>query len=176
MRDVFEKYILDLKNAYADGGTEHSGRPALKTLLDAFAVKQNQPASVQHEPKRLADKGAPDFKVSRQGMILGYVKRGSTNLDKARNSDQIKRYRTLSANILLTDYLHFVSITRMASSARRCAMRVTSKIRNFGCAMIAWPPSRAGRLLLHRARRHRSRRAARAGPCHAEQAAARLSR
>jgi hypothetical protein len=28
---------------------------------------------VQHEPKRAAGKGAPDFKVSDGGLILGYV-------------------------------------------------------------------------------------------------------
>ena len=73
--------------------------------------KTHQPA-VQHEPKHVAEKGAPDFKVSRRGMILGYVENKAIgeNLDKVLKSDQIKRYRTLSDNILLTDYSHWVWI------------------------------------------------------------------
>lgn len=67
---------------------------------------------VQHEPKRDADKGAPDFKVKRQGMILGYVevKEIGANLDKILKSDQIVKYRKLSDNIVVTDYFHFIRI------------------------------------------------------------------
>ncbi len=104
MKDVFEKYLSDLRAAYREEGTEHSGRTALENLLNAFAAEQAPPANVQHEPKHVAEKGAPDFKVSRQGMILGYVENKAIgeNLDKVLKSDQIKRYRTLSDNILLT--------------------------------------------------------------------------
>jgi hypothetical protein len=110
VKDAFENYLRDLRAAYAEEGTEQSGRPALKALLDAFAARENPPASVQHEPTQVAKKGAPDFKVSHQGMILGYVENKGIgeNLDKVLKSDQIKRYRTLSDNILLTDYLHFI--------------------------------------------------------------------
>ena len=114
MIDVFDAYLRALRAAYSEEGTEQSGRPALKALLDAFAAKEIPPASVQHEPTQVAKKGAPDFKVSRQGMILGYVENKGIgeNLDKVLKSDQIKRYRTLSENILLTDYLHFIWINR----------------------------------------------------------------
>ena len=33
MRESFDKYLLNLRRAYADGGTEHSGRAALEALL-----------------------------------------------------------------------------------------------------------------------------------------------
>ena len=114
MQDVFDRYVLELKKAYAEEGTEQSGRPALKALLDVFAAMQVPPASVQHEPKQVAAKGAPDFKVSRDGMILGYVENKGIgeNLDRVLKSDQIKRYRTLSENIVLTDYLHFIWINK----------------------------------------------------------------
>lgn len=69
---------------------------------------------MQHEPKRSPEKGAPDFKISKKGLILGYVeaKTIGENLDKVLKSDQIKRYKTLSQNIVLTDYLHFAWITK----------------------------------------------------------------
>ena len=46
----------------------------------------------------------------KQGMILGYVedKTIGENLDQVLKSDQIARYKQLSGNILLTDYLQFI--------------------------------------------------------------------
>ena len=43
-------------------------------------------------------------------MILGYVedKTIGENLDQVLKSDQIARYKQLSGNILLTDYLQFI--------------------------------------------------------------------
>ena len=70
--------------------------------------------AVQHEPKRVADKGAPDFKITKRGLILGYVENKAIgeNLDKVLKSDQITRYKSLSQNIILTDYLHFIWINK----------------------------------------------------------------
>jgi hypothetical protein len=47
-------------------------------------------------------------------MILGYVedKTIGENLDKVLKSDQITRYKSLSQNIILTDYLHFIWINK----------------------------------------------------------------
>lgn len=62
----------------------------------------------------MADKGAPDFKIIKGGLILGYVENKAIgeNLDKVLKSDQIKRYKTLSVNIIVTDYLHFIWINK----------------------------------------------------------------
>lgn len=56
--------------------------------------------------------GAPDFIVMKAAMILGYVENKTVgeNLDQILKSDQIDRYKKLSSNILLTDYLQFVWI------------------------------------------------------------------
>ncbi len=114
MDSRFDTYIKALAAAYRDeGGTEHSGRTALENLLNVFAVEaMERGIGVKHEPKRHADKGAPDFKVSRAGMILGYVevKEIGANLDKVLKSDQIAKYRKLSDNIVVTDYLQFIRI------------------------------------------------------------------
>src|SRR5688572_17973405 len=105
MVSVFDTYLRKLRETPIDEQTEHTGRAALEALLNDFAAKgvRNR-AAVQHEPKRAAAKGAPDFKVSRGGMILGYVetKAIGENLDKILKSDQITRYKTLSQNIILT--------------------------------------------------------------------------
>ena len=71
MKAVFEKYLLALRRKPLDEKTEHTDRGALETLLQAIADESDSGISVQHEPKREADKGAPDFKITRSGLILG---------------------------------------------------------------------------------------------------------
>ncbi|KJS16121.1 MAG: hypothetical protein VR78_07975 [Hoeflea sp. BRH_c9] len=113
MSNRFDSYLTALAAAYRDGGTEHTGRTALENLLNAFGADAlRSDIFVQHEPKREQDKGAPDFKIKHAGMILGYVevKEIGANLDKVLKSDQIKKYRTLSDNIVVTDYLQFIRI------------------------------------------------------------------
>ncbi|MDE0059570.1 MAG: N-6 DNA methylase [Defluviicoccus sp.] len=110
----FDSYLKSLCETPFSEHTEHTGRTALENLLKAVADSADGNIGIQQEPQRVADKGAPDFKVSRQGMILGYVetKAVGDNLDQVLKSDQLQRYKSLSDNILLTDYLHFIWINR----------------------------------------------------------------
>lgn len=113
-RNVFDRYFLALRKTPPDKKTEHTDRGALEALLQAVADGADGKTAVQHEPKREAEKGAPDFRVTRRGLILGYVenKQIGENLDRVLKSEQIKKYKSLSANIVLTDYLHFVWISK----------------------------------------------------------------
>ncbi|MDP2619326.1 MAG: type ISP restriction/modification enzyme [Hyphomicrobiales bacterium] len=115
MATPFDAYLRKLREIPIEEHTEHTGRSALEALLNQFAAEADAKGiTVQHEPKREADKGAPDFKIKRQGMIVGYVENKAIgeNLDKVLKSDQIKRYRDLSGNILLTDYLQWILLDR----------------------------------------------------------------
>ncbi len=115
MPSPFDAYLLKLREVPLADHTEHTGRSALEALLNQLAPQAaGHKLIIQHEPKRKSGKGAPDFKISRQGSILGYVevKEIGENLDKVLKTDQIKRYRTLSDNILLTDYLQWIWIDR----------------------------------------------------------------
>ena len=111
---VFERYLLALRRTAVEEKTEHTDRPALEALLQALADESEKGVKVQHEPKRIANKGAPDFKVTKNGLILGYVenKQIGEPLDKVLKSEQIAKYKTLSQNILVTDYLHFAWINK----------------------------------------------------------------
>lgn len=111
MNQIFEVYLLKLKNTAVSEQTEHTSRAALEGLLQEFAAK-GKGIKVQHEPRRVADKGAPDYRITAKGMILGYVEVKSigADLNKILKSDQIAKYRQLSGNILLTDYLDFIWI------------------------------------------------------------------
>jgi hypothetical protein len=112
--DLFDRYLLALRATPFDDKTEHTDRAALQSLLRAIADVDRSGVGVHHEPKRVAGKGAPDFKVTKGGLILGYVENKpiGENLDRVLKSDQITRYKSLSQNIILTDYLHFVWITK----------------------------------------------------------------
>jgi hypothetical protein len=115
MADNFDAYLRKLRQTPLGEQTEHTGRSALEGLLNEFATATaGGKATVQHEPKKVADKGAPDFRIKRNGMILGYVetKPIGENLDKVLKSEQIARYKGLSQNIVLTDYLHFIWINK----------------------------------------------------------------
>jgi hypothetical protein len=121
--EAFAAYLAALRKTPLDKKTEHTDRAALEALLNGFATQAEGSPKVQHEPKRIAGKGAPDYKVTRQGLILGYVENKTIGVDlkKIEKSDQIAKYKTLSQNILLTDYLEFVWITPNGTQrARLC--------------------------------------------------------
>ena len=109
----FQTYIRSLASVPLDEKTEQTDRAALETLLRQSADDAEPGAQVQHEPRRdKSGAGSPDFKVTRAGRIAGYfeVKAIDENLSKVLRSEQIKKYRTLTDNLILTDYLDFAWI------------------------------------------------------------------
>jgi hypothetical protein len=111
----FKDYIKDLQSEQIDNITEHSKRSALEILFKQFADQcqnGNHKIKILHEPKRKDNYGSPDFKVYTDNSIIGYVenKKITENLDKILKTEQIKKYRELSQNILLTNYIEFVWI------------------------------------------------------------------
>lgn len=120
MSDSFLTYLRKLRETPQGEQTELTSRAALQALLESFTGPARHGIRVQHEPKRVAKRGAPDYKVHRPGQILGYVevKEIGTNLDKELKSDQIAKYRKLSSNIILTDYLEFIWIDETRVRAR----------------------------------------------------------
>ena len=104
-------YFNALKEVDVSDTTEHTLRGALENLLDAIAADENPKIKVIHEPKQ--DKtglGAPDFKIKLHEAIVGYLenKKIGDNLDAVLQGDQIAKYKRLSGNLLLTDYLEWI--------------------------------------------------------------------
>jgi type I restriction-modification system DNA methylase subunit len=131
MSDRFDIYLKALRETPLDEHTEHTGRSALEALLNTFAKEDLKAGiSVQHEPKREQDRGAPDFKIKQKGMILGYVevKTIGENLDKVLKSKQIEKYRKLSDNIIVTDYLQFIRIDSKGKVLAREALAFPSDL------------------------------------------------
>jgi hypothetical protein len=127
-KNIFERYLVALRRTPSDDKTEHTDRPALQGLLQALANDVADDLIVHHETKQKKVKGkangngsavekkaAPDFKVTKSGgLILGYVENKAIGepLDKVLKSEQIAKYKVLSQNIVLTDYLHFIWINK----------------------------------------------------------------
>jgi hypothetical protein len=105
MYENFVSYITKIKSTPIDEKTEHTDRSALEELLNEISDGPR----IQHEPKRRED-SAPDFKVTHDGSMIGYVENKPLheNLDTTIKSKQLKKYRALSDNILLTNYIEWV--------------------------------------------------------------------
>ena len=111
MAEPFSSYFNAIKRLDTAEGTEHTLRGALENLLNALAADKNPNVIVIHEPKRDKTKlGAPDFKIKLNEAILGYLetKPIGENLDTVLQSAQIAKYKRLSGNLILTDYLEWL--------------------------------------------------------------------
>ncbi len=79
-------------------------------MLDKLKNHFNKEFKIEHEPKKDKQGGQPDFRISYQGLNIGYIenKRVGTDLNRLLKSDQILKYLELNPNLMLTDYLKFV--------------------------------------------------------------------
>lgn len=101
---ILKQYTASLEAQLHYGiTTEHSHRPALKTLLESLQLG----ITSINEPKHIAV-GAPDFIIKLKELTVGFVeaKDIGISLDEAEKSEQFKRYLKLPS-IILTDYLEF---------------------------------------------------------------------
>jgi hypothetical protein len=107
MTDLFSQYLKGLQAALAAGNaSEHSHRPALKTLLEALGPG----VMAVNEPRQdVTSCGKPDMVVLRGAVPLGYLetKDIGKNLDAEERGEQVRRYLKGLPNFILTDYLEF---------------------------------------------------------------------
>jgi predicted helicase len=99
------EYLKRIEQALRAGNaTEHTHRPALKSLIESLGAG----ITATNEPKRVKC-GAPDFVITRGEIPLGYIeaKDVGESLDKVEKSEQMRRYLESLSNLILTDYLEF---------------------------------------------------------------------
>ncbi|EJB90775.1 type ISP restriction/modification enzyme [Helicobacter pylori] len=106
---MLKEYLEGIKNITLESN-EHTHRRPLENLLISLRDNFNKEFEIEHEPKKDKQGGQPDFRVSYQGLNIGYIenKRVGTNLNQLLKSDQILKYLELNPNLMLTDYLNFV--------------------------------------------------------------------
>lgn len=109
MGEEFKAYLATVARDLAAGhATEHTHRPALKTLLETHTPG----ITATNEPHRESC-GAPDFLIEKghthNRLTLGYAetKDVTANLDEVERSEQLHRYRAALPNLVLTNYLEF---------------------------------------------------------------------
>src|SRR5439155_15058064 len=90
--------------------TEHTHRTQLENLLNAIVARYKLKIKILHEPRREGKFGSPDFKITSAESIVGYIenKKIKEILDATVKTDQLKKYKELSNNILLTNYIEFI--------------------------------------------------------------------
>ncbi len=105
---MLKEYLESIKDLTPEKN-ELTHRPSLYNLLKGLKDDFNKEFKIEHEPERKQG-SQPDFRVSYQGLNIGYIenKRVGTDLNRLLKSDQILKYLELNPNLVLTDYLNFV--------------------------------------------------------------------
>ncbi|MCQ2913189.1 N-6 DNA methylase [Helicobacter pylori] len=106
---MLKEYLESIKNITPESNELAHRRP-LENLLISLRDNFNKEFKIEHEPNRDKQGGQPDFRISYQGLNIGYIenKRVGTKLNQLLKSDQVLKYLELNPNLMLTDYLNFV--------------------------------------------------------------------
>ncbi len=114
---MLKEYLESIKDLTTEKN-ELTHRPSLYNLLNRLKDHFNKEFKIEHEPRR--EQGSqPDFRVSFQGLNIGYVenKRIGFNLRQLLKEDQIRKYLELNPNLMLTDYLNFMWVGKDENNA-----------------------------------------------------------
>ncbi len=108
---MLKEYLEGIKDLTPEKN-ELTHRLFLHNLLNRLKDHFNKEFKIEHEPERKQG-SQPDFRVSFQGLNIGYIenKKVGTDLRKiveSEKKDQILKYLELNPNLMLTDYLNFV--------------------------------------------------------------------
>ncbi|GAA7504398.1 DNA methyltransferase [Helicobacter pylori] len=117
---MLKEYLENIKDLTPESN-ELTHRSSLENLLNRLKDNFNKEFKIEHEPKR-DQASQPDFRVSFQGLSIGYIenKRAGTDLRKIVESEknkQILKYLELNPNLMLTDYLNFVWVGKDENNA-----------------------------------------------------------
>ncbi len=115
---MLKEYLEGIKDLTPEKN-ELTHRPSLYNLLDGLKKNFNKEFKIEHEPKKDKQGGQPDFRISYQGLNIGYIenKRVGTDLNRLLKSDQVLKYLELNPNLMLTDYLKFMWVGKDENNA-----------------------------------------------------------
>ncbi|WP_164870640.1 type ISP restriction/modification enzyme [Helicobacter pylori] len=115
---MLKEYLEDIKDLTPESN-EHTHRRPLENLLISLKDNFNKEFKIEHEPKKDKQWGQPDFRISYQGLNIGYIenKKVGTNLSQLLKSDQVLKYLELNPNLMLTDYLNFMWVGKDEKNA-----------------------------------------------------------
>ncbi len=117
---MLKEYLESIKDLTPEKN-ELTHRLSLHNLLDKLKNHFNKEFKIEHEPKK--EQGSqPDFRVSFQGLNIGYIENKKVGTDlrqtlKSEKNDQILKYLELNPNLMLTDYLNFMWVGKDENNA-----------------------------------------------------------
>lgn len=108
---MLQDYLKKIADSTAQGDArEESYYPSLSSFIETFAGSTGKKKiQITTLPKK-TEAGNPDFRIwDGKQQIVGYIeaKRPGENLDVIENSEQLKRYRGVFPNLILTDFYEF---------------------------------------------------------------------
>ncbi|GAA7071622.1 hypothetical protein ID0188_05450 [Helicobacter pylori] len=115
---MLKEYLESIKDITPESN-ELTHRAFLQKLLTSLKDDFNTEFKIEHEPNRDKQGGQPDFRISYQGLNIGYIenKRVGTDLNQLLKSDQVLKYLELNPNLMLTDYLNFMWVGKDENNA-----------------------------------------------------------
>ncbi|WP_340199765.1 type ISP restriction/modification enzyme [Helicobacter pylori] len=115
---MLKEYLESIKDLTPEKN-ELTHSAFLQILLKGLKENFNTEFKIEHEPNRDKQGGQPDFRVSYQGLNIGYIenKRVGADLNKLLKSKQILKYLELNPNLMLTDYLNFMWVGKDENNA-----------------------------------------------------------
>ncbi len=115
---MLKEYLEGIKDLTPESN-ELTHRSFLQNLLNRLKDDFNKEFKIEHEPNRDKQGGQPDFRISYQGLNIGYIenKKAGTDLNQLLKSDQILKYLELNPNLMLTDYLNFMWVGKDENNA-----------------------------------------------------------
>ena len=104
-------YFKEIHKIYTDGDfREESFYPSFKQLIENCSqlVQKQVGVNVLVAPRK-TEAGIPDFRIGKDGEIIGYIEAKSpdTDLEEIEESEQLKRYQDSLPNLILTNFLEF---------------------------------------------------------------------
>jgi hypothetical protein len=103
-------YFKEIHKIYIDGEfREESFYPSFKRLFEDCSKLQTQAGLNVLVAPRKTEAGIPDFRVGKNGEIIGFIeaKPPDADLGEVEDSEQLKRYRDSLPNLILTNFLEF---------------------------------------------------------------------
>jgi hypothetical protein len=132
--DSFREYFTKLREK-KDTGTEHTLRTDFENLLNS--IKPDPSIIITQEPKKEDETGGrPDFKVTINDMIIGYIETKPVGMDldriidpqsNSRDAQQLRAYMGITPNLMLTNYNEFILFRDGATERREHLFYLTDK-------------------------------------------------
>ena len=108
---MYDEYINQIKKLYNSGNTtELSFRTDFENLLNQINIRNKSNCIIIQESAGNREIGRPDFTIKKNGLLVGYIECKDIGIDieKQLDTEQIKRYLSITNNLILTNYLDFI--------------------------------------------------------------------